>query len=127
MSYCNIPNTIKHVVCKYLIFHLTNLFNMEPVTKNGITKSKFEWWGIPIPKFVQHLHPWGKSVVVLTKNIATRKLDDRGTKMMYVGASLNHSGDTFRVFDPPTKRVHHSRNVKFMRKKVLSTGHIHCH
>ena len=36
--------------------------------------------------------------------------------MMYVGASTNHLGDTFRVFDPVTKRVHHSRNVTFRKK-----------
>ena len=116
MSYANVPNGIKHLVCRHLILYLTNLFNLEPVTKGLETKTKFEWWGVPIPHFSQLLHPWGESVVVLTKGLSTRKLDNRGTKMMYVGASLTHSGDTSRVFDPSTKRVHHSRNVTFRKK-----------
>ena len=36
--------------------------------------------------------------------------------MIYVGASLTHSGDTYKVSDPMTKRVHHSRNVIFRKK-----------
>ena len=36
MTYANIPGNIKHIVCKHLILHLANLFNLEPVTKNGI-------------------------------------------------------------------------------------------
>ena len=116
MIYANIPDGVKHLVCRHLILHLTNLFNLEPVTKGLDTKTKFEWWGVPVPRFSKHPHPWGESVVVLTKDLSTRKLDNRGTKMMYVGASLTHSGDTYKVFDPLTKRIHHSRNVTFRRK-----------
>ena len=72
MSYANVPNGIKHLVCRHLILYLTNLFNLEPVTKGLETKTKFEWWGVPIPKFSQHLHPWGESMVVLTKDLSTR-------------------------------------------------------
>ena len=36
--------------------------------------------------------------------------------MMYVGASMKHSGDTFRMFDPVTKRIHMTRDVKMLQK-----------
>ena len=35
---------------------------------------------------------------------------------MYVGASMLHSGDTFRMFDPVSKRIHLTRDVKMLRK-----------
>ena len=36
--------------------------------------------------------------------------------MMYVGASMVHSGDTFRMFDPNSKRIHLTRDVKMLKK-----------
>ena len=54
-----------------IIIHLTNLFNLETVTKDGEEKIRFEWWGIPLPKFTNYLHPWGIAGVVFTKNTAT--------------------------------------------------------
>ena len=33
MVFANIPNSLKHLVCKHLILHLTNLYNLEVVTK----------------------------------------------------------------------------------------------
>ena len=36
--------------------------------------------------------------------------------MMYVGASMVHSGDTFRMFDPNSKRIHLTRDVRMLKK-----------
>ena len=67
MTFANIPESIKHIVCKMLVLHLTNLFNLEIVTKDGMDKTRFEWWGIPLPKFTNFLHPWGMAGIVFTK------------------------------------------------------------
>ena len=83
MIFANIPNSLKHLVCKHLILHLTNLYNLEVVTKGTEQKTKYEWWGIPLPKFTRYLHPWGVAGIVYIKTVATGKLDDRGKRMMY--------------------------------------------
>ena len=112
--YANVP--VKHLVCKYLILHLTHLFNLDIVTKNGISATRFEWWGLSLPNFVPYLRPWGEAGIVHIKTIGTGKLDDRGEKMMYVGASMQHSGDTYLIFSPITSRIHKTRDVKFTQK-----------
>ena len=116
MTYANIPLSIKYIVCKMLVLHLTNLFNLEIVCKAGVEKTRFEWWGIDLPKFTNFLYPWGVAGVVFIKKTTTKKLEDRGRRMMYVGASMQHSGDTFRMFDPETKRIHMTRDVKMLQK-----------
>ena len=118
MIFANITESIKHIVCKMLVIHLTNLFNLEIVTKNGVDKPRFEWWGIALPPFTKFLHPWGMAGIVLTKTTATKKLEERGRRMMYVGASMVHSGDTVRMFDPNSKRIHLTRDVKMLKKMV---------
>ena len=35
---------------------------------------------------------------------------------MYVGASMVHSGDTFRMFDSNSKRIHLTRDVQMLKK-----------
>ena len=116
MIFANIPNALKHLVCNHLILHLTNLYNMEPITKGTETKTKFEWWGISLPKFHKFLHPWGVAGVVYIKKVSTGKMEDRGKRMMYLGASLLHSGDTYVMFDNETRRTHLARNVKMLKK-----------
>ena len=65
------------------------------------------------------------------KKISTGKIDDRGKRMIYLGASLLHSGDTFIMFDNDTKRTHLVRNVKMLKKmffrqdKSISSGQPH--
>ena len=116
MTYANIPLSIKHIVCKMLVIHLTNLFNLEIVCKDGVEKTRFEWWGIDLPLFTNFLHPWGVAGVIFTKTTVTKKLENRGRRMMYVGASMLHLGDTFRMFNPMSKRIHLTRDVKILRK-----------
>ena len=69
-----------------------------------------------VPKFAALLRPWGEAGIVHTKQISTGKLEDRGSRMMYVGVSPAHSFDTFLMYNPSTKRVHISRDVQFTKK-----------
>ena len=114
--YANVPDSVKHLVCKYLILHLTHLFNPEIITKNDVQATRYKWWGLSLPKFVTYLRPWGEAGVVHIKSTSTGKLDDRGAKMMYIGASMHHSGDTYLMFFPLTSRIHKTRDVQFTQK-----------
>ena len=114
--YSNIPDSVKYLVCKHLILHLTHLFNLEVVEKNNIPATWCEWWGLSLPKFVPYLRPWGEAGIVHVKDTTTGKRDARGVKMMYVGASMHHSGDTYLMFHPLTSRIHKTRDVEFTQK-----------
>ena len=116
MLFSNIPDDVKHIVCKYLFLHLTHLFNLKHVTKGATIATKYEWFGLALPKFTNLLRPWGEAGIVHVTKVASRKLDDRGIRMMYVGASLVHSHDSFLMYNPSTKRTHISRDVVFTKK-----------
>ena len=116
MLFSNIPEEVKHIVCKSLFLHLTHLFNLELVTKGPSTATKYEWFGLGVPKFTKLLRPWGEAGIVHVKKVASGKLDERGTRMMYVGVSLTHPHDACLMYNPSTKRTNITRDVVFTRK-----------
>ena len=78
-----------------------------------------------MPKFVPYLRPWGEAGIVHAKNTSTGKLDGRGLKMMYVGASMHHSGDTYLMFHPATRRIHKTSDVRFTQKMFYRQDFTH--
>ncbi|CAJ1964672.1 unnamed protein product [Cylindrotheca closterium] len=44
------------------------------------------------------------------------KLKDRGRTVMFVGYADNSSGDTYKFYDPKTKRISSSRDVSWLNK-----------
>ena len=42
-------------------------------------------------------------------------MQDRGVQCMFVGYSLKHDGNCFRMWDPVTRRVHVTRDVVWLR------------
>ena len=58
----------------------------------------------------------GGAGIVHVKKVASGKLDERGTRMMYVGVSLAHPHDACLMYNPSTKRTHISRDIVFTKK-----------
>ena len=69
-------------------------------------------------KYAKHLRVFGeKCVVADTDNIVARtKTDPRGKISLFVGYSTQHAGDVYRLLNPKTSRVIHSRDVKWICK-----------
>ena len=63
---------------------------------------------------LKHLCSWGEVGTVTTKLDMTPKLKDRGEQCMFIGYSMNHDGDVFRMYNPATKRVIKTRDVIWM-------------
>ena len=74
---------------------------------NGVIKSRIEHWNGTLPKFARHLRTWGEAGVVKTKDKMTAKLEDRGLCCMFVGYSLHHEGDVYRMWHGKTNRILH--------------------
>ena len=69
-------------------------------------------------KYAKHLRVFGEMCVVAdTHNkVGMTKIDPRGEISIFVGYSTQHAGDVYRLLNPKTSRVIHSRDVKWIRK-----------
>jgi len=61
----------------------------------------------------EHLIQFGR-IGYVTIRTPVNKLDDKAIKCVMIGYSENHSGDTYRLFNPITKKVIQSRDVKWI-------------
>ena len=71
--------------------------------------------------YAKHIKEFGEMCVVAgTDNkVGRTKIDPRGKINLFVGYSTQHAGDVYRLLDPKTSRVIHSRDVKWIGKIVL--------
>ena len=71
-------------------------------------------------KYAKHLRVVGEMCVVVdTEYIVGRtKIDPRGKISLFVGHSTQHAGDVYRLLNPKTSRVIHSRDVKWIGKSL---------
>ena len=69
-------------------------------------------------KYAKHLRVFGEMCVVAdTENkVGRTKIDPRGKISLFVGCSTQHAGDVYRLLNPKTNRVIHSKNVKWTGK-----------
>ena len=69
-------------------------------------------------KYAKHLRVFGEMCVVAdTDNkVGRTKIDPRGKISLFVGYSTEHAGDVYRLLNPKTSRVIHSRDVKWIGK-----------
>ena len=67
-------------------------------------------------KYAKHLKVIGEMCVVAdAKNkVGRTKIDPRGKISLFVGYSTQHAGDVYRLLNPKTSRVIHSRDVKWI-------------
>ena len=69
-------------------------------------------------KYAKHLRVFGEMCVVAdTDNkVGRTKIDPRGKISLFVGYSTQHARDVYRLLNPKTSRVIHSRDVKWIGK-----------
>ena len=69
-------------------------------------------------KYAKHLRAFSKMCVVAdTDNkVGRTKIDPRGKISLFVGYSTQDAGDVYRLLNPKTSRVIHSRDVKWICK-----------
>ena len=67
-------------------------------------------------RIVPHLRRFGEMGVVTTKKKIQGKIETTGKVALFVGYAENHAGDTYRMFNPATKKILISRDVRWLNK-----------
>ena len=70
------------------------------------------------PKYEKYLRKFGELGVVTISNTNKMKgkLSDRGITGIFVGYARNHSGNTYRMYNPKTKKVWITRDIIWLNK-----------
>ena len=62
--------------------------------------------------FQNHMVEFGRVGYVTKREKILGRLEDHAVKCVFVGYGKNHSGDTYRIYNPTTKRIILSHDVK---------------
>ena len=112
MIHANVPLAERYKLFKEAFLTATYLDGLVIVELDGKCAPRVEHWSGKIPKFAHHLRTCGEAGVVKTVTKTTKKkLSNRGTCCMFVGYSLTHEGDVYRMWDKVTNRVHITRTI----------------
>jgi hypothetical protein len=96
----------------------TFLNNLNPVTVNGITKTRWEHAGHSLPSWTKNLLTFGEARTV--KEGKQGKVLDRGETMMFMGYNQNHGQNSHRMYNPKTSRVVITRDIIWLGRMFFS-------
>jgi hypothetical protein len=65
-----------------------------------------------------YLQPFGRLGIVTKSHKFPEKWKEKGKKMMLIGYAGNHTGDTYKMFDPIAKSMRLSCNMKWLDWKT---------
>jgi len=116
MHAAKVPKNYRYLLWREAFQTATKLDGLWEIELDGIKKSRYMHWNGINPKFVSNLRTWGEAGVVKIRNKFTKKIDDRGCICMFVGYPENHYDDTFRMWDPRSRRVHITRDISWLNK-----------
>jgi hypothetical protein len=68
------------------------------------------------PRLPESLRSFGEIGVVTTKKDIQGKLANRGTPCIFMGYSINHVHDVYRMLNIVTKKIINSREIVCMNK-----------
>ena len=112
----NVPMELRKILWREAFMTATVLDGLTIINIDDIVQSRIEHWGLKLPEFAKYLKNWGEAGTVKIKTHTTPKIYDRGITCMMVGYAKQHAGDTYRMWDPNTKRVHVTRDVIWLNK-----------
>jgi hypothetical protein len=115
MAAANVPLAERYIAFREAFTYVPHTDGLVLTTINGKAQTRYEHFGVPLPNFASFLREWGEAGTVTTKTKTTPKLHGRGVICMFVGYSPTHSGDTYRMLDWKTKRVHVTRDIIWLK------------
>jgi hypothetical protein len=116
MVQANIPYEVRYRLFRKAYKTAALLDGFTVIEIQGKADTRYVHWCGENPKFTNHLHVWGEAGTVKIKSDKTPKLADRGVQCVFVGYALGHSGDTYRMWNPDTDRVHQTRDVIWLQQ-----------
>jgi hypothetical protein len=118
----NIPFAIRHLLWRKAIKTATLLDGLQVIELDGAEATRYVHWNNKNLDFAQHLRTCEEAGAVKLKTKMTPKLSNRGAMCMMVGYTLDHPGETYRMWDPRTKNVHVTRDVIWLRRMYYDPG-----
>ena len=109
LAFAHVPDEMKQFVIRECI-------TLELIVVQGKTIFRYEAFFGVVPAYAHHLHVFGEACIVHNKTTTTKKLDNRGKVMMFVGNSPQHAGNVCHAFDEDTKRIVATREAKFVNR-----------
>ena len=125
MNAANLGQKERCQLCKEAYQCATLTDGLTVITRNGETKTRYEHWCGKLPKFAHHLRTWGEAGVVKVRDLKKSKIQDKGITCMFVGYSMDHAGDCYRMFNPKTNRVHITRDIKWLNRMYFKNVRFH--
>jgi transposase InsO family protein len=91
----------------------SKIYNMLSITEKRKVPPDVKFFGGDPPPMWHHLFEFGRVAYVTRRQKILNKMEDRAIKCLYVGTADNHPADTFRLYNPATKWIMLSRDVKW--------------
>ena len=121
MYQANIPLSVRYKVFKEAFKTATLLDGLMTTRLDNKLATRYIHFFGKNPSFAQHLRTWGEAGTVKIKVKATPKIADRGVQCMFIGYALDHTGDTYRMWNPITSGVHETRDVIWLKRMFYET------
>ena len=96
----------------------TEVVRCSMATSKNVTSSNEQFFGKK-PHFLHYMREFGRVGYVTKREKILNKLEERAIKCIFVGYGSNHSGDTYRMYNPETKRTVLTRDVKWAEFKKI--------
>jgi len=116
MFSANLADDAKKKLWAEAVMYMETTRNSMSTTKNKESANKL-FYGTN-PSFLRHMVEFGRVGYVTKRDKLKGKMEDRAIKCIMVGYGNNHSGDTYRLYNPSTKRIILSRDVTWSDWKV---------
>jgi len=118
MKAAHFPKGVRHRLWREVVSTATKLDNLSIVEINGEKKTRFEHKFGTNPGWCAYIRAVGEAGVVKTRDMTshTGPLDNRGTTCVMVGYAENHPPDTYRMWNPNTKKITLTRDIIWLNR-----------
>jgi len=98
------------------ILTATQLDGLVVENIDGVSATRYTHFYGANPKWVEHLRTWGEAGTIKIATDTTSKLMDKGVACMFVGYPLDHSAETYKMYDPKTNRIHVTSDIIWLNR-----------
>ena len=116
MASANIPIATRYRMINEVLKTATLLDGLVVKTIKERTATRCEHEHGQLPKWTQHMRTFGEAGTVKVHTKMAGKVNDRGIQCIFVGYALQHSPDTYRMWNPKTNSVLVSRDIIWLRR-----------
>jgi hypothetical protein len=105
---------LRHAMWAYASLHATKIDNLF-IRPDTHLCPVYMYYGHK-PEWAEHLHSFGKKVMVKSTTKMKAMLANKGFPAIYLGPSVDHKGDTYVFWKPKTKHSLESRSTVFLQQ-----------